>query len=460
VARFVARVSEAAAHDDVLTVLDQLLGALLSRVTRQGERARLRTLRDLDAAALRLREACQVLLDYGYRDPEVREAAFARVAAEDLAEAVAVVAALTRAPDDRYYTELLSRYSLVRQFLPTLLKTITFGGTPTGQPLLDALAFLRQIEGQATPDLSDAPLEVVTPAWQALVRAGPAWIDRRAYTFCVLEQLRGALHRRDVFVAPSVRWGDPRAKLLQGAAWAAARPQICRTLGWSRDPQAELATLGRQLDDAYQRMATNLPTNTAVRVVQVAGRDTIVLTPLDLLPEPASLIALRAAVAARLPRVDLPEVLLEVQAQTGFAAAFTHLSEGQARVADLATSLCAVLIAEACNIGLEPVIQREVPALTRDRLGWVQQQYLRAETISRANAQLVAAQAAIPLAQLWGGGEVASADGLRFVVPVRTLNAGPNPTYFGTGKGVTYPFRWASLGAAVWMSGQPRRAGR
>jgi len=79
-----------------------------------------------------------------------------------------------------------------------------------------------------------------------------------------------------------------------------------------------------------------------------------------------------------------------------------------------------------------------VPALTRDRLGWVQQHYLRAETLGQANALLVAAQAAIPLAQVWGGGEVASADGLRFVVPVRTLNAGPNPTYFGTSKGVTY----------------------
>jgi TnpA family transposase len=39
---------------------------------------------------------------------------------------------------------------------------------------------------------------------------------------------------------------------------------------------------------------------------------------------------------------------------------------------------------------------------------------------------------------VWGGGEVASADGLRFVVPVRTLNAGPNPRYFGPGRGVTY----------------------
>ena len=42
------------------------------------------------------------------------------------------------------------------------------------------------------------------------------------------------------------------------------------------------------------------------------------------------------------------------------------------------------------------------------------------------------------MARAWGGGEVASADGLRFVVPVRTVHAGPNPKHFGIGRGVTY----------------------
>ena len=79
----------------------------------------------------------------------------------------------------------------------------------------------------------------------------------------------------------------------------------------------------------------------------------------------------------------------------------------------------------ACNIGLEPLARRGVPALTRGRLTWVQQNYIRAETLTRANARLVDAQTAIPLAQAWGGGEVASADGLRFVTPVRTVNSGP-----------------------------------
>jgi TnpA family transposase len=63
---------------------------------------------------------------------------------------------------------------------------------------------------------------------------------------------------------------------------------------------------------------------------------------------------------------------------------------------------------------------------------------MRADTITPASARLVAAQDKIPTAHSWGGGEVASADGLRFVTPVQTLNAGPNSKYFGAGRGITY----------------------
>ena len=58
--------------------------------------------------------------------------------------------------------------------------------------------------------------------------------------------------------------------------------------------------------------------------------------------------------------------------------------------------------------------------------------------MTAANANLVSAQNQIPLAHAWGGGEVASADGMRFVVPIRTVHAGPNPKYFGVGSGVTF----------------------
>lgn len=162
------------------------------------------------------------------------------------------------------------------------------------------------------------------------------------------------------------------------------------------------------------------------------------ITNLDKLEEPKSLIELNKQVSSLLPAVDLTELLLEIQAHTGFIDEFTHVSESNARADDLNISLCAVLLAEACNIGLEPLIKHQVPALTRHRLSWVKQNYLRAETLVKANAKLVDYQSTLTLAKKWGGGEVASADGMRFVAPIRTINAGPNRKYFGSSRGITW----------------------
>ena len=41
-------------------------------------------------------------------------------------------------------------------------------------------------------------------------------------------------------------------------------------------------------------------------------------------------------------------------------------------------------------------------------------------------------------AQTWGGGLLASVDGLRFVVPIQTINAAPSPRYFGPKRGVPW----------------------
>lgn len=76
--------------------------------------------------------------------------------------------------------------------------------------------------------------------------------------------------------------------------------------------------------------------------------------------------------------------------------------------------------------------------LTRARLVHVDQYCLRADTIAAANARLFEAQAAVPVVKFWGEGLLASVDGLRFVVPVRTVSAAPSPKYFGFKRGITW----------------------
>jgi TnpA family transposase len=434
-----AHLLEATAQDDALDIFDMLVETMFDRVEHDGERGRLRTLRDLDAAALRLREACLILLDETQAEGDLRAEVFAQIPRDQLAAATARVAELARPSDDRgYYEGLLGRYSLVRRFMPALLRTIQFQGTSAGRSVLDAVRFLRELEAEKTPRMRRASLGVVGTPWCRFVLCANHDVDRRYYTFCTLERLQDALRRRDVFVAPSERWSDPRAKLLHDTGWDAVRTQVCRTLGRDETAEPEVERLGAELNEAYQRAAAGLSANAAARIERTDGQDRLVLTGLDKIDEPTSLVELRTLVQALMPRVDLPELLLEVNAWTGFANQFTHVSEGTARVENLPISICASLLAEACNVGLEPLVRNDVAALTRGRLGWVLQNYLRADTLTTANARLVDYQTTLWLAQQWGGGEVASADGLRFVVPVRTLNAGHNPKYFGVGRGVTY----------------------
>ncbi|HAM21353.1 MAG TPA: Tn3 family transposase, partial [Actinobacteria bacterium] len=427
---------EASAQDDVLDLFETLVTRIFNHAVRKGREARLRDLRDLDSAALTLSQVCALVLDDTVPALALRDRVFNTVSQDALQAAVTRVKSLTRPPDDPYFDELLGQLVRIRRFLPKLVRSVVFGAMPAGQSLLGALQYFRRMEDRNVRGEAP-PLDFVPKSWRRRVIVNGT-VDPRAWTLCLVDLMRGALRRREVFATPSLRFADPRIGLLDGAAWEAARPAVCRSLGKSGKPSEEIGRLTSRLDEVYRSVAGNLPQNANVRIETKATGADLVLAGLDRLEEPASLLALRSAVASRLPRVDLPELLLEVGARTGFLGAFTHASEGDARMADLGTTLCAVLLGEACNTGLEPLILSDVASLRRSRLSWVRQNYLRAETLTLANIQLVTAQSLIDLAQRWGGGDVASADGMRFVVPIRTIHAGPNPKYFGPERGITY----------------------
>ena len=275
--------------------------------------------------------------------------------------------------------------------------------------------------------------------------------------FCVLTQFHARLKRRDIYAETSTRWRDPRAQLLDGEAWTAAKGTVLTALGLPEDPDALLAAHARLLDDTYRGVAGRFAVNDAVSV-DADGR--LHVERIKAIPEPGSLIDLRKRVSAMLPRVDLPEVLLEVMGwEPGFAGAFTSVSGSRSRLADLDITIAACLTAHALNIGYGPVVKKGVPALERDRVGHVGLNYLRPETYSRANAPLIDRQGSIPLARAWGGGLVASVDGMRFVVPVPTIYARPNRKFFGPKRGITWlnmiNDQAAGLGAKV-VSGTPR----
>ena len=438
-----ARKLEATATDDALDLLGRLVEGLVSQSQGAVRKERMRTIKDLDAAALTAREALEILLgsevDGSRSLAQAREFLFSTIGEATIEGAMKAISEIARPPEEDHHKELLRRYRSARSFLPELLATIEFEGTEAAGMVLEAFDYLKGIDWRGRKSIDDAPLSALSKGWRRLAVDEDGKVDRKAFALGVLEALQDALKRRDVFVSVSERYADPRAKLLSGEAWEAARPGVMRALELPDSAEEYLAEFGERLDEAYRRTAQNLPTNADVSIDPKAkDNGALDISNLDELEEPASLVDLRNILSAMLPQVELPELLLEMHERTGFADAFTHVGEGVHRVADLPKSVCAVLVAEATNVGLDALVDPGDPALTRSRLSWVAQNYFRADTLTEANRRLVDAQAEIPLTEVWGGGELASVDGLRFVVPVRTINAGPNPKYFGRERGITY----------------------
>jgi hypothetical protein len=78
-------------------------------------------------------------------------------------------------------------------------------------------------------------------------------------------------------------------------------------------------------------------------------------------PEPEGFAAVHEAVAGMLPRIDYPELLLEVHAQTArmdgqvsMFDCFTHITGSHVRRDDLDITLAALTVARSCNVGLCP----------------------------------------------------------------------------------------------------------
>ncbi|EOG4595300.1 Tn3 family transposase, partial [Citrobacter freundii] len=389
------KAQEISALDEAVDVLDMLILNITREAKKTGQKKRLRTLKDLDRAALLLARACALLLDEDTADDLLRKTIFSSVSVARLAESVEKVNELARPQDTNFQDEMVEQYGRVRRFLPALLRDLHFRAAPDGEHTLAAIHYLAELNGSKKRILDDAPEHIISGPWKRLVYDADGRIQRAGYSLCLLERLQDALRRRDIWLENSDRWGDPRQKLLQGEEWQAQRVPVCRALGHPTNGSKASEQLAAQLDETWKTVASRFDRNTAVDICNEGKHPSLTISSLDKLDEPPALIQLSSRVRQLLPPVDLTELLLEIDARTGFTREFSHVSESGARAQDLHISLCAVMLAEACNIGHEPLIKHNIPALTRHRLSWVKQNYIRAETLVSANARLVDFQSSL-----------------------------------------------------------------
>ena len=240
--------------------------------------------------------------------------------------------------------------------------------------------------------------------------------------------MQAGLRSGDLWVPGSRRYTNPATMLLPVERWAVQRDDFCSITGADANPHRQLDRLEGELHAAIASLETVLADPSTEGLARLGDDGDLIVSPLAAEQIPAAADELATACAARLPRVQLPALLIEIDQMTGFSQEFTHAGGAQPRNPELRRNLYATLITYACNLGYAGMA--DASGISEDQLAWTSQWYLRQEKLRAANTRLVNAHHAHPLANLWGGGTLSSSDGQRFPQRGRSLTARALSRYF------------------------------
>lgn len=451
--------------DELVEIFDRLLAAISNRAERKLAEIRQEIALLAGDKIKFLQELVKILIDPIISDAEVRTMIYKFAPESKLRMTFDECERINEPLDENFFKLLGKRYSYLRQFIPTFLDALPLDGNAETEGLREAVEILRDLNESGRRKIpDDAPVDFVSAEWWNYVFDERDRINKKYYELCVLFELRVRLRSGDVWVEGSRRYARLDSYLIPAEIWANARPAICELLSLPEDGSARLKLRRAELQELYgqfdrffdellvkhknksaedRQFPENFdPTGHLERKINIRMENgKLIVTKLPGEELTPSSEALKELIAARLPEIELTDLLIEVDGWTNFSRFFEHPSGNEPRTPDALRHCYASILANACNFGFMQM--QRMSGLTYRKMAWYSTWYLREETLKSAFSELVNFHSRLPLATLWGGGTLSSSDGQRFPVAVKTRNAVSIPRYFGYGRGLTY-YTWTS----------------
>ena len=326
----------------------------------------------------------------------------------------------------------LKGHSRIRTYAPRLLAALTFRGEGSAAPLVEALGLLREMYAANKRTLPDTvPLSFLRQKWTPhVLRDG--LIDRKAYELAVFDELRLALRSGDVWVEGSHKYRDLDAYLLPHPVWQQRLKELPLNLPESFElfwTDTEPALTG-QLKEVEELLAGGALSSVSLLKGKLRVGKVVKAVPDEVEP-------LQQRLAARLPRIKITDLLLEVNAWGRFTDAFLDLRTGKG--AERHDHLLTAILADGLNLGLTKMAEA-LPdtSVTARKLMYLSDWFIRPDSYAAGLAELVNFQSKLPLAALWGDGSTSSSDGQRFPTGGRGQAFGHHNARYGREPGVLF----------------------
>ena len=318
---------------------------------------------------------------------------------DDLGALVAMATQLGQTVKADALDHIVKGFHSFKLYAKRMLTALDISGVAVAQPLLDAAAIIR--EGRDIPSRS---LAFLTPRsnWRGHLRK-PDTDAERLWIVAVMCHLREAFRSNDIWLAHARRYADTRQILVPIEA-ARAMPELAIPL----EPEAWIKDRKQRIQKGLDRLTAAVGNGTLPNGIIEDGELHIERLKANVPEEAAELVL---DLYRRLPNTRITDILLDVDRETGFTEAFTHLRTG-APCKDR-IGLLNVILAEGLNIGLSKMAEA---TSTHDyfELSRLSRWHVESEAINQALAMVIEAQSKLPMAQYWGAGVTSSSDGQFF----------------------------------------------
>ena len=334
-----------------------------------------------------------------------------------------------------FLEHLKDHHRRLRRYAPLLLESFEFSAAPPSESLLGAVEVLKEMNAAKKRKVPEtAPTDFVRPRWEPYVFGDDGSIDRAGFEACVLSKLKDGLRSGDVYVGGSNRFRDFEDYLLPRHAWEGMLASGDVPVAVNPNLDEYLAERGELLHGELSKVARMLPKGELPGVELENGELRVSRLKKD---EPEGLDNFRRRLYSFLPRIRLTDLLVEVDAMTGFSGHLTDLRTGRpCRDREL---VYAAVLADGTNLGLTKMAEAtDDPRVTYERLAWAADWHVREETYQKAIAEVVNAHYRLPFSSHWGEGRTSSSDGQVFFAggPKDALSQ-PNARY-GRDRGVVF----------------------
>ncbi len=299
------------------------------------------------------------------------------------------------------------------------LKDLDFGGRD-GDPGFEQWKAWAELQRLGASELKeDLPIPDVGAAWHGLVRDQDPRTGYRAYEACTMVSLRKSLRRGSVWLHHSLSFRERDQMLIPPAQWAV-----------QRDEQVELLGMPTSAAEFLEPLLANLVAGmSAVAEAQRRGKIEIRADGMLHLPAMTSLadqsepVRTRETIYKFIGSVQFPDLLLEVDAATGYSEALLgHRAQSPGEL----VALYGALLAHGTDADARGVASM-IPGLEPAQVTVAMRALEGGGRLRRANERVAEFQSRIPIAALWGDGDKASADMMSLDASRHLWNARVDP---------------------------------